>query len=151
MSFIQWFICLIRKDMKEFGQEMDKDPKIYEDVVSTLQNEELIEKRGGKNELHRGSQPGKIRDERGFSFLYEKTYKSKFYLALQYTKDEEAAKDVLQDAYLSAFSKLDTLKDPELFSSWFGKIVANTAINASKKKNPMLFSRRGGERGRRAF
>ena len=31
-------------------------------------------------------------DERGFSFLYEKTYKSKFYLALQYTKDEEAAK-----------------------------------------------------------
>ena len=61
MSFIQWFICLIRKDMKEFGQEMDKDPKIYEDVVSTLQNEELIEKRGGKNELHRGSQPGKGR------------------------------------------------------------------------------------------
>lgn len=61
MSFIQWFICLIRKDMKEFGQEMDKDPKIYEDVVSTLQNEELIGKRGGKNELHRGSQPGKSR------------------------------------------------------------------------------------------
>lgn len=48
MSFIQWFICLIRKDMKEFGQEMDKDPKIYEDVVSTLQNEELIEKRRKK-------------------------------------------------------------------------------------------------------
>ena len=82
----------------------------------------------------------KAGDERGFSFLYEKTYKSKFYLALQYTKDEESAKDVLQDAYLTAFSKLDTLKDPELFSSWFGRIVANTAINASKKKNPMLFS-----------
>ena len=29
----------------------------------------------------------KAGDERGFSFLYEKTYKSKFYLALQYTKD----------------------------------------------------------------
>ncbi len=82
----------------------------------------------------------KAGDERGFSFLYEKTYKSKFYLALQYTKDEESAKDVLQDAYLTAFSKLDTLKDPESFSAWFGKIVANTAINASKKKNPMLFS-----------
>ena len=82
----------------------------------------------------------KAGDERGFSFLYEKTYKSKFYLALQYTKDEESAKDVLQDAYIRAFSKLDTLKDPELFSSWFGKIVANTAINASKKRNPMLFS-----------
>ncbi len=82
----------------------------------------------------------KAGDERGFSFLYEKTYKSKFYLALQYTKDEESAKDVLQDAYIRAFTKLDTLKDPELFSLWFGKIVANTAINASKKRNPMLFS-----------
>ena len=70
----------------------------------------------------------KAGDERGFSFLYEKTYKSKFYLALQYTKDEEAAKDVLQDAYLSAFSKLDTLKDPELFSSWFGKIDRKSVV-----------------------
>ena len=61
MSFIQWFICLIRKDMKEFGQETDEDTKVYEGVVSTLQNEELIGKRGGKNELHRGSKHGKSR------------------------------------------------------------------------------------------
>ena len=45
----------------------------------------------------------KAGDEIGFSFLYEKTYKSKFYLARQYTKDEESAKDVLQDAYITAF------------------------------------------------
>ena len=31
-------------------------------------------------------------DERGYGFLYETTYKSKYYLALQYMKNEEAAR-----------------------------------------------------------
>lgn len=53
--------------------------------------------------------------EEGFRFLYEKTYQSKYYLALQYMKNEETAKDVLQDAYIRAFSKLDSLKQPEAF------------------------------------
>ena len=34
-------------------------------------------------------------EERGYGFLYEKTYKSKYYLALQYMKNEEEAEDVL--------------------------------------------------------
>lgn len=79
-------------------------------------------------------------EEKGFTFLYEETYKSKYYLALQYMKNEEAAQDVLQEAYIKAFSKLDTLSNPEAFSRWLGKIVANTAKNALVKKNPMLFS-----------
>ena len=46
-------------------------------------------------------------DERGYGFLYETTYKSKYYLALQYMKNEEAAQDVLQEAYIRAFTRLD--------------------------------------------
>lgn len=82
----------------------------------------------------------KAGEEKGFTFLYEETYKSKFYFAVQYMKNEEAAQDVLQDAYLKAFSKLDTLETPEAFPGWLGKIVANTAKNALVKKNPLLFS-----------
>ncbi len=79
-------------------------------------------------------------DERGFGFLYENTYRSKLYLALQYMKNEEAAEDVLQEAYLRAFLNLKSLKDPERFSAWLGQIVANTAKNVLAKKNPVLFS-----------
>ena len=79
-------------------------------------------------------------EEQGFSYLYENTYKTKYYLALQYMKNQEAAEDVLQDAYIRAFSKLDTLQDPENFSAWLGQIVANTAKNALVKKNPILFT-----------
>lgn len=82
----------------------------------------------------------KAGDESGFGFLYENTYKSKYYLALQYMKNEETAKDVLQDAYIKAFSNLDKIESPEAFPSWLGTVVANTAKNALAKKNPMLFS-----------
>lgn len=79
-------------------------------------------------------------DQSAFSFLYEQSYKSKYYLALKYMKNKEAAEDVLQDAYLKAFSKLGTLKQPEAFEGWLGMIVANTAKNMLVKKNPLLFS-----------
>lgn len=78
--------------------------------------------------------------EEGYKFLYEETYKSKYYLALKYMKDENDAQDVIQDAYIKAFSKLDTLEKPENFASWFGVIVANTAKNALVKQNPILFT-----------
>lgn len=35
-------------------------------------------------------------DSTGFEFLYDTTKNNKYYLALKYVKDEEAAKDVLQ-------------------------------------------------------
>ncbi|MCD8123823.1 MAG: sigma-70 family RNA polymerase sigma factor [Lachnospiraceae bacterium] len=79
-------------------------------------------------------------EERGFGFLYQNTYKSKLYLALQYMKNEEDARDILQDAYMKAFTKLDSLQNPERFPAWLGQIVANTAKNALVKKNPVLFS-----------
>lgn len=90
-------------------------------------------------------------DENGFNFLYEETYKSKYYLALKYMQNEEAAKDVLQDAYIQAFRKLDTLENPEKFASWLGIIVANTAKNALQKKNPMLFSEIVGDQEEEEF
>lgn len=78
--------------------------------------------------------------EEGFRFLYEATHQSKYYLAVQYMKNEEEAKDVLQDAYIRAFSRLDSLQQPDAFPGWFGRIVANTAKNRLVKNKPMLFT-----------
>lgn len=78
--------------------------------------------------------------EEGYRYLYESTYQSKFYLAVKYMNRQEPAEDVLQEAYAKAFSKLDTLKEPEAFPGWLGMIVANEAKNALQKRNPLLFS-----------
>lgn len=74
-------------------------------------------------------------DSTGFEFLYDTTKNNKYYLALKYVKDEEAAKDVLQEAYIRAWKNLDKLKEPEKFDSWLAQIVVNTAKNELEKRN----------------
>lgn len=75
-----------------------------------------------------------------FSALYESTQNNMYYLALKYMKNPDDAKDVLQDAYIKAWQSLPTLKDPEHFPAWLGRIVANTAKNMLVKKKSDLFS-----------
>lgn len=75
-----------------------------------------------------------------FSALYESTQNNMYYLALKYMKNPDDAKDVLQDAYIKAWQSLPTLKDPEHFPAWLGRIVANTAKNMLVKKKTDLFS-----------
>lgn len=82
----------------------------------------------------------KNNNEVGYNYLYQSTYKEKLFIALKYMKNENDAMDVLQDSYVKAFSKLDTLIDTEKFPSWLGMIVANTAKNALQKNKPLLFS-----------
>ena len=72
--------------------------------------------------------------EEGFTFLYENTYRNKLYIAMKYMKNEQDAMDVLQDAYIKAFARLDSLQDANAFPGWMSTIVANTAINALQKK-----------------
>ena len=72
--------------------------------------------------------------EEGFQFLYESTYKSKYYLALKYLKDEQAAQDILQEAYIKAFAKLDSLEQPERFPAWLG-VIAVSYTHLFRKKS----------------
>lgn len=74
-------------------------------------------------------------DASGFEYLYNSTRNNKYYLALKYVKNEETAKDVIQEAYLRAWKSLDKLKEPEKFESWLAQIVVNTAKNELEKRN----------------
>lgn len=74
-------------------------------------------------------------DATGFDYLYNSTSNKKYYLALKYVKNEETAKDVMQEAYLRAWKSLDKLKEPEKFESWLAQIIVNTAKNELEKRN----------------
>jgi RNA polymerase sigma factor (sigma-70 family) len=41
----------------------------------------------------------------------------------------------MQDSFLLAFTKLDTLKDPKIFGSWLKRIVINNSIYHYKKNS----------------
>lgn len=79
-------------------------------------------------------------DQEAYRFLYESVYREKYYMALQYMKNRADAEDVMQEASVRAWKNLADLKDPEKYPSWFSMIVANSALNALKKKQPLLFS-----------
>ncbi len=78
-------------------------------------------------------------NQEGYDFLYQSTYQKKFFIAKKYMGNDMDAQDVLQDAYVQAFTKLNTLQDYQKFPNWFGMIVANTAKKcASEKENAVL-------------
>lgn len=91
-----------------------------------------------------GAKKGK---ENAFSFLYQQTYKKNYYVALKYLRNETLVEDVLQDSYVAAFKSLEKLEDPEKFSAWMARIVANRALNELKKDKPLLFSETENEDG----
>ena len=72
--------------------------------------------------------------------LYSETYPVAFGVAVQLVKNKDIAEDIIQDSYITAFTKLDTLQDAEKFQHWFNRIVANNCKNYLVKKKPDLFS-----------
>ncbi len=51
-----------------------------------------------------------------------------FNTALRIVKDSFEAEDIMQDAFLTAFTKLDSLKDNVTFGAWLKRIVINNSI-----------------------
>jgi RNA polymerase sigma-70 factor (ECF subfamily) len=51
--------------------------------------------------------------------------------------DDDDAKDVLQDTFIDAFMKINTLKNPETFPAWIKRITINHCINALNSKERM--------------
>lgn len=68
---------------------------------------------------------GKARYQR---LLYDK-YACKVYpVCYRYAKNEEDAKDILQETFIRVFNKLSTFQDKGSFEGWIRKIAVNVAI-----------------------
>jgi len=69
--------------------------------------------------------------------IYDRYYKAMYNTAYRIVKDPAEAEDVMQEAFLNAFTKLDTFKGEVAFGAWLKRIVVNKSIyhyNAIKKK-----------------
>ncbi len=60
-------------------------------------------------------------------------------VAMRYCTNEETAKEVLSDSFLKVFQKLHTYKINTNFKAWFGKIVANTAIDKERSTGGYIY------------
>ena len=73
-------------------------------------------------------------NKKAFDKLYELTSNDVWFTCVSLLKDEDNAKDIMQETYITAFLKLDTLKDEEKFCGWFTAIATNKCKNKLKGK-----------------
>jgi len=67
--------------------------------------------------------------------IYNRYYKAMYNTALRIVKNSFEAEDVMQDSFLLAFTKLESLEDVKIFGSWLKRIVINNSIYHYKKNN----------------
>ncbi|MEN8186532.1 MAG: RNA polymerase sigma factor [Bacteroidota bacterium] len=67
--------------------------------------------------------------------LYKMYYKAMYNTAYRILNDSYEAEDVMQEAFLSAFTKLDTFKGEVTFGAWLKRIVINRSLTQLKRIN----------------
>ena len=73
-------------------------------------------------------------DEAAQAELYNRTYSDVYFTILSITKDEDLIMDMVQDTYLTAFRKLEQLKDSDSFCAWLKRIAHNRTLNALRDR-----------------
>ena len=73
-------------------------------------------------------------NKKAFDKLYKLTSNDVWFTCVSLLKDEENSKDIMQETYITAFLKLDTLKDEEKFCGWLTAIATNKSKNKLKGK-----------------
>lgn len=69
---------------------------------------------------------------------YLQTRQQDFYrLAYSYTKNPDAAMDVVQEAVVRAIAKANSLKNPEYMKTWFYRILVNESLTYLRKNRTL--------------
>jgi len=67
--------------------------------------------------------------------IYNGYYKAMYNVAHRILKDAFEAEDIMQEAFLTAFTKLHTYKGEVAFGAWLKRIVINKSLTQLKKNN----------------
>jgi RNA polymerase sigma-70 factor (ECF subfamily) len=73
-------------------------------------------------------------DHEAFRVLVERYQGRAFGLALRVLRDEEQARDVVQDAFLKAYGALDRFEGRSGFYTWLHRIVMNLCLDRKRRE-----------------
>lgn len=72
--------------------------------------------------------------------LYDRLAPRMFPLCIRYVGEREVAEDILQDGFVTLFTRLDSFKGDGSFEGWARKIFVNTALMYLRKKDALKMS-----------
>lgn len=79
----------------------------------------------------------KAGDRRAQKAIYDALSGKMYAVCLRYMADKEQAQDILQDGFVTLFTKLDSYSGDGSFEGWARKIFVNTALMSLRKKDVM--------------
>lgn len=111
-TFFGYFSTIIFNGMQLFGNKKHLDTEI----------DFLVEqsKKGNRSAQRR---------------IFDALSPKMFAVCLRYMEDRESAEDVLQNGFVTLFSKIDTYSGEGSFEGWARKIFVNTALMSLRKKD----------------
>lgn len=74
-------------------------------------------------------------DARAQKNIYDALSGKMYAVCLRYMGDQESAADILQDGFVSLFTKLDSYSGDGSFEGWARKIFVNTALMSLRKRD----------------
>ena len=88
---------------------------------------------------------GCIRNSRkSQEIVYKMFYGKMMAVCRRYTRNDDQAKDILQDSFIKVFKSIDKFNFQGSFEGWVRRIVVNTAIDFTRKaKNDYLLMNEG--------
>jgi RNA polymerase sigma-70 factor (ECF subfamily) len=66
-------------------------------------------------------------DKDAFSSLVRRYHQNVYALALSMVRDPDSAEDITQESFITAFTRLSDLREPNAFAAWLRRISVNTA------------------------
>ncbi|WP_339713147.1 RNA polymerase sigma factor [uncultured Kriegella sp.] len=69
--------------------------------------------------------------------IYNRYFRAMYNTAFRIIKKNDEAEDVMQESFLSAFTKLHTFKGEVAFGAWLKRIVINNSIKSYREQQKM--------------
>ena len=101
------------------------------EAVTRQKRDNNIHQIPDQHELVRRAQAG---DQQAFSALYAMHRRRVYSLCLRMTHRMEDAEDLMQEAFLQVFRKLNTFRGDAAFSTWLHRVAVNVVLMSLRKK-----------------
>lgn len=97
------------------------------------------EPEAGFRNIHQNLIDGcKSGDQKAQFQIYKLYYKAMYNTSLRIVSDTMEAEDIMQEAFLSAFEKIDTYSGKVSFGAWLKKIVINRSLDMLNKQKAIF-------------
>ena len=87
-----------------------------------------------ENQWREGVEATRKGDKKAFEQLYRETERAVYFTCLKIVANEDTARDMMQETFMTALERLETLDDGAKFPMWVNRIAVNKCMHSFRQK-----------------